>query len=168
MSNRWKRIFVFTAYTAFILAAFSTCSCNQKAWTKRGVKKGWLDTTKVKENNFEVPPNIAAGDSAIDDFSDSIAMDIKIELGIDLSHGAKEKIKWRTNYIKVTYPDTTMAFLDGSSIKLWFDSTGTIHGTPKYKQQVIKEAPCDPWYSDWPYWLIIGILFLLLWLTRRK
>jgi hypothetical protein len=167
----WAKIFVFTAYTAFILAAFSTCSCTQKAWTKRGVKNGWIDTSKKANVKFDL--KISLDTNKTKELSNDLVNDIKTIINdtcVNKEQEVKIKKIFQDKYIpkiiKESFPDTIL-YKDGVEFK--------IHNTGKgfeidinHPKQEIKEAPCDPWYSDWPYWLIIAILLLLVWILKKR
>jgi hypothetical protein len=169
MSITWKRRFVFGAVAFFWIAFLvSMCSCGQKAWTKRGYNKGWIDTTAVRDSIF-IPADTVIIDSAAESFI--LILDTLLQdTCINKANRAKLKSIIKKDFIPAAqkvYKDTVITGNDGNRYSIRFTPAG-IKITADIKKQEIKEAPCDPWYSDWPYWLIIAILFLLLWLTRRK
>jgi hypothetical protein len=164
-------------YVIFILSLLILGSCGQKHWKQRGIDKGWLDTSKTKNNDFDIKPKVAEGDSAIKDFVDSISHDVKKDTGKELSPETKEKIRWRTRtefiptYIKTSYPDTTITFEDGSRIKLYFDTTGAIRGTQEYKPQIILPEPPEKLLGwDLSIWaiLLFLLLFFIAWRITKK
>jgi hypothetical protein len=141
MSITWKRRFVFGALAFFWLAFMaSMCSCNQKAWTKRGYSKGWIKSDTITETI------ITESDSKDTIFKHSIYRDTVV---------------LKENKLTVKY------FYNNSDSTVYL--SGKCDSDTLYVDKYITRIETKEDHSDWPYWLVIGILFLLLlWLTRRK
>jgi len=151
------------------------CSCGvfkkpQKRWYDKGVEKGWLDTSKKANVKFDLKISL---DTKTNEIGDSLVHDIKTIIhDTCINKAQEEKIKkvFQDKYIpkiiKESFPDTTL-YKDGVEFK--------IHNTGKgfeidinHPKQEIKDVPCEcSKWDDWPYWLIIAILLLLVWILKK-
>lgn len=148
-------------------------SCGQKQWRTRGLKKGWIDTSTIK-NDFGITPDTNAGKPALNHIGNSIDSIVKNDEGVNLKPETIEKIKDKIEkefvpeYLPAVYPDTVLSFPDGSKIRIWFEN-GILKGALVYQKTDIKELPKTWWenYRDWIYgFFALLILFLLA--IRRK
>jgi hypothetical protein len=132
---------VWIGYAAlFVAFMVSMCSCNQKAWTKRGYTKGWIKSDTITETI------ITESDSKDTIFKHSIYRDTVV---------------LKENKLTVKY------FYNNSDSTVYL--SGKCDSDTLYVDKYITRIETKEDHSDWPYWLVIGILFLLLlWLTRRK
>jgi hypothetical protein len=142
MKLHWQRIFVFVAYTAFMLAAMVTCcSCGQKHWTKRGYKNGWIKSDTITETIY----------------TESAEKDTIFKHSI-----FRDTVVLKENKLTVKY------FYNNSDSTVYL--SGKCDSDTLYVDKYITKIQPDQgkWYNNWPYWLIIGILFLLLWAYKRR
>jgi hypothetical protein len=142
MKIHWPRTLTGLGYTVlFIMVVISCCSCGQKHWTKRGYKNGWIKADTITETIYT------------------------------------ESAEKDTIFKHSIFRDTIVLKEDKLTVKYFYnnsDSTVYLSGkcdsdTIRVEKYITTIQPLSkPWYSDWPYWLIIGILFLLVWVLRRK
>lgn len=140
MSITWQKRIVWTLYTAFFLAMLtSLCSCNQKAWTKRGYKKGWIKSDTITETI------ITESDSKDTIFKHSIIRDTVV---------------LKENKLTVKY------FYNNSDSTVYI--SGKCDSDTLYVDKVVTRIETKEGIH-YRFWLVVLlILFLLLWLTRRK
>jgi hypothetical protein len=140
MSNTWKRRFVFGALAFFWIAFLaSMCSCNQKAWTKRGYKHGWIKSDTITETI------ITESDSKDTIFKHSIIRDTVI---------------LKENKLTIKY------FYNNNDSTVYL--SGKCDSDTLYVDKVITKIETKERESLWPYWFIIALLVFVIWLSRRK
>jgi hypothetical protein len=138
-------------FIIFIL--LTSCITNDK-WIKQGKKHGWY---KEGKDSLEasVSPDTTKGDNIINDYSDSLVKYIEkdcpeIKSDTVIQERVKHEIHYQTKeklipqYIKTAYPDTTI-IQGNASVKLSFDTTGTIHAAISYKSNTIVKTIDNFW-----------------------
>jgi hypothetical protein len=131
---------VWIGYAAlFVAFMVSMCSCNQKAWTKRGYKHGWIKSDTITETI------ITESDSKDTIFKHSIIRDTVI---------------LKENKLTIKY------FYNNNDSTVYL--SGKCDSDTLYVDKVITKIETKERESLWPYWFIIALLVFVIWLSRRK
>lgn len=162
---KWLIKVTILLFLVYIFVSLFGC---QKGWQKRGIKKGWLDTTTVTAQ-FHVERDTVRIDSLVESFItelDTLLQDTCINEVTRVKIKYLFKDKFVPQIIKEAFRDTNIT-VNGVTIKLRNTSNG-FDVIVLHKKAEIKAIE-KKWYEEEWFWILIVILVtaFILWRITR-